>query len=100
MSKTANLHVRIEPEIKEQAEAILSSLGISPSSAVSMFYRQIIIHHRLHFEAKPANPQVDISKISQAELNEMLEKGYADCKAGRARDVKSVFADIRKGYGI
>ena len=28
MAKSANLYVRIEPEIKEQAEKILSTLGI------------------------------------------------------------------------
>ena len=33
MSKTANLYVRIEPELKEQAEKILSALGIPASNA-------------------------------------------------------------------
>ena len=38
MAKTANLYARIEPEVKEEAENILSSLGISVSGAINMFY--------------------------------------------------------------
>ena len=34
MSKTSNVYARIEPETKEQAEAILSKLGIPSSVAI------------------------------------------------------------------
>ena len=47
MAKTANLFARIEPEVKEQAEAILSALGIPASSAINMFYKQIILQQRI-----------------------------------------------------
>ena len=36
-TKTANLYARIEPDVKEQAESILSSLGI-PALFNSRFY--------------------------------------------------------------
>ena len=39
MAKTANLYTRIDPESKEQAEYILNSLGLPPSSAITMFYK-------------------------------------------------------------
>ena len=35
MAKSANLYARIEPEVKEQAEAILSALGIPASNAIT-----------------------------------------------------------------
>ena len=38
MAKSANLYARIEPEVKEQAETILSALGIPASNAITMFY--------------------------------------------------------------
>ena len=44
MSKTSNVYARIEPETKEQAEAILSKLGIPSSVAINMFYNQIILN--------------------------------------------------------
>ena len=39
MAKSSNLYVRIEPELKEQAEAILSALGIPVSIAITMYYK-------------------------------------------------------------
>lgn len=101
MAKTANLYARIEPDVKEQAEQILLSLGIPASSAITMFYKQIILQRGLPFEVKlPANAPADVSKLTEAELDGELEKGYADMKAGRTRDAGDVFADIRKDYGV
>ena len=42
-TKSANLYARIEPDLKEQAEGILSSLGIPTSNAITMFYKQIVL---------------------------------------------------------
>ena len=46
MAKSANLYARIEPEVKEQAEAILSALGIPASNAITMFYKQVILQRQ------------------------------------------------------
>ena len=74
---SANLYARIEPDVKEKAESILSTLGIPASSAINMFYKQIILHRGLPFEVKiPSARPVDISTLSEAEFNEELEKGY------------------------
>lgn len=35
--KSSNVTARVEPEIKEEAEAILAQLGISASSGINMF---------------------------------------------------------------
>ena len=101
MAKTANLYARIEPEVKEQAENILQSLGIPASNAITMFYKQIILQRGLPFEVKlPAKMPVDVGTLIEAELDAELEKGYADVKAGRTRDAKDVFEGIRKDYGV
>lgn len=101
MAKSANLYARIEPDVKEQAENILSALGIPASNAINMFYKQIILHRGLPFEVKlPYAKPVDISTLSEERLHTELEKGYADMKAGRTRDAKNVFSDIRKDYDL
>ena len=57
MAKSANLYARIEPDVKEQAESILSALGIPASNAITMFYKQIILHNGLPFEVRlPGHP--------------------------------------------
>ena len=76
-TKSANLYARIEPDVKEKAESILSTLGIPASSAINMFYKQIILQRGLPFEVKiPSARPVDIGTLSEAEFNEELEKGY------------------------
>ena len=37
-TKTSNVTARVEPEVKEQAETILSDLGIPVSTAINIFY--------------------------------------------------------------
>ena len=37
---------------------------------------------------------------SEADFNEELEKGYVDMQAGRIKNAKKAFADIRKDYGL
>lgn len=101
MAKTANLYARIEPDVKEQAEEILSTLGIPASNAINMFYKQIILQKGLPFEVKiPPTRLMDANVLSDAEMDAELEKGYVDMKAGRTKPAKSVFADIRKDYGL
>ena len=43
MAKTTNLYVRVEPEVKEQAEDILEKLGIPVSNAINMFLKNNIL---------------------------------------------------------
>jgi len=101
MAKTANLYARIEPDVKEQAEEILSTLGIPASNAINMFYKQIILQKGLPFEVKiPATRLMDASALSDAEMDAELEKGYEDMKEGRTKSAKSAFSDIRKDYGL
>lgn len=100
-AKSANLYARIEPEVKEQAESILSSLGIPASNAINMFYKQIILQRGLPFEVKlPKTRPVAIEELTKEELDAEIEKGYADMLAGRTEPAEKVFADIRREYGI
>lgn len=100
-TKSANLYARIEPDLKEQAEGILSSLGISTSNAITMFYKQIVLQRGLPFDVKlPAKQPVDVSTLTEQELNAELEKGYADIAHGRVKAAEDVFADLRKNYSL
>ena len=80
-AKSANLYVRIEPDVKEQAESILETLGIPASNAINIFYKQIILNRGLPFEVKIPTVQ----SVNIAELNAELEKGQADMLGGRVK---------------
>ena len=99
--KSANLYARIEPDVKERAESILSALGVPASNAINMFYKQIILHRGLPFEvALPAQRPLDLSEMSETQLSEELEKGYMDMVEGRTKPAKAVFSAIRKDYAL
>ena len=100
MAKSANLYARIEPDVKEQAEAILNALGIPASNAITMFYKQIILKKGIPFDVRLPEQPLDISLMTSEQLNAELEKGYADMKAGRTIPAAEVCADIRKEYGV
>ena len=52
MARTANVFVRVEPELKEQAESVLDQFGIPMSNAVGMFLRQVVLQKGIPFEMK------------------------------------------------
>ena len=97
--KSANLYVRIEPELKEQAENILAELGISASGAINMFYKQIILRKGIPFDVVlPSSGPLDFSHLSREELSDELEKGYADIEKGNVEDAASAFVAFRERH--
>ena len=100
MAKTANLYARIEPGVKEQAESILSALGIPASSAITMFYKQIILHGGLPFDVKLPFPPLDFSTLSKEEIDKELEKGYKQIIENQTLSAEEAFDNLQKKYGI
>jgi len=49
MNKTAIIHARVEPRTKRKAEGVLKKLGMSPTEAIRLFYRQICLRGGLPF---------------------------------------------------
>jgi DNA-damage-inducible protein J len=53
--KTAVVHARLEPQMKQKAEGVLNRLGISPTEAIRIFYRQISLRNGLPFAVEIPN---------------------------------------------
>ena len=52
MARTANVFTRVEPIVKEEAENVLNQLGISLSTAMEVYLRQIALQRKIPFEIK------------------------------------------------
>ena len=101
MSKSTNLYVRIEPDLKENAETILTQLGIPMSNAVGMFLKQVVLRRGMPFDVTlPAAHPLDISMLTDDEFHAELEKGYADIEKGNVRPAREAFASLRGVLGI
>ncbi len=53
--KTAAVHARIEPQTKNKAEEILRRLGLTPTEAIRIFYKQISLRGGLPFPVEIPN---------------------------------------------
>lgn len=91
MSKSSSIYTRVEPEIKEQVEQVLSKLGMPMANAINLFLHQIVLHDGIPFEVKlPQRKLVDYSMLSQEQFNIEMEKGLVDVEAGRVASAKQV----------
>ena len=95
--KSSNVIARVEPEIKEQAEAILSKLGISASNAINMFYRQIILWNGLPFRPSiPYSAPKSLDEMSKEEFDAKLSRGLEQAKAGEGVQADEFFDSLKE----
>ena len=52
--KTSVIHARIEPQTKKKAEEVLLKLGLTPTEAIRIFYKQISLRSGLPFHSSGA----------------------------------------------
>jgi len=95
-TKTANVTARIQPDIKESAEAILEKLGIPVSVFIDMTYRQVIANNGIPFALNLSKTIETRDELSDAQFNSMMEKGLLQAKANESKLAKEVFANLRK----
>lgn len=55
--EAAHVHVRIDADTKAKAESILQELGLTPSQAVKLLYRQIISNRGIPFTVNLPNDE-------------------------------------------
>lgn len=101
MSNTTAVYARIDTALKENAENILSQLGISPSSAIQMLYSQIVLTRGfpLDLHLPSAKPTV-IGGMNCAEIDAELTKGIDSLKSGKTYTADEIDAKLAEEFGI
>jgi len=98
MEKTATLNLRINPEVKNSAEMILSQLGVPMATAIDMFLKQVTLTGGIPFAVTlpkaPNNVNADI--MNAAQIRDMLDEGLSDIDNGRVRPAKEAFLRFRE----
>lgn len=101
MARTANVFVRVEPEVKEQAEMILEKLGIPMSNAVGMFLRQVVMHKGLPFDVKLSESEMLVlGEMTKEQLSFELQKAEDSVKSGNVYTIEEVESEIKKEFGV
>lgn len=101
MANKAIVYAHIDTKLKENAEEILSQLGITPSNAIQMLYSQIALTRSLPFNLHlPSSKPTSIGGMSQAELNAELLKGVKSLKSEKTYTADEIDAELKKEFGI
>jgi addiction module RelB/DinJ family antitoxin len=101
MANTSAVYARIDTGLKENAEGIMSQLGMSPSSVIQMLYSQIVLQKGLPFEVKlPSREPTAIGGMTQAELDQELTKGIQSLRMGKGYSADEVDAVLTKEFDL
>jgi len=83
-----NLTIRIDEELKRDAENLFNRIGMSMSTAINVFFRQAIRKQEIPFELKPLDDYFTgermkriLHSIEQAERGETVAKTLAELEA-------------------
>jgi DNA-damage-inducible protein J len=85
INDTTIVRARVEPKLKDDAELVLSTLGLSMSDAIRMYLTQITLRQGIPFSVE----------IPNAETREVLREAGSG-KTETAKNVDDLFAKIRK----
>ena len=90
MANTSAVYARIDTNLKDNAEGILSQLGISPSSAIQMLFELRL----------PSSKPSSVGAMTRNQLDAKLQKGVDSIKAGRVYSADEVDEALAKEFDI
>lgn len=85
MPKSAMIRARVEPELKDLAEEVLSELGLTPTTAITLFYSQIVAHRCFPYHLHIPNARTR-QAIRDARAGRGLSKAYSIDELFKALD--------------
>src|SRR3989338_7462393 len=91
MDKTAYINARMEKKLKADAEKVFREVGVSPSDALTMFYRQAVIQQGIPFEVCTR------SHVPNAAARKALREARDPAKRAKLKSyatTEEMFADI------
>ena len=99
--RSETVRARMEPKLKANAEGIFNALGLTPSQAIVLFYKQVDLHGGLPFElVVPRQRQhpLDMSAMASAQFDTELSRGHDSAKAGRSRSIAAAREDFVREF--
>ena len=92
--KDTAVSVRVESDVKKEAEGILQNPGVPVSVVINSLYRQIIYRRGIPFPLTVPSEPGTMDVMSNTEFDAKLEHSYAQSVAGEGRPLDDVFDDL------
>jgi DNA-damage-inducible protein J len=97
MANTSDFCIKIDADLKNSAEKILSQLGITPTGAINMLYKQIVSTKGMPFEpCLPSSAPTAIGGMTQAQLDMELTKGIDSLNTEQTYSIAEVETELTK----
>ena len=94
-TRSSDMHIRVNPEIKSKAEPILAAIGLSFSDVFNLTLNQICLKRRIPFELSAIElTENGYTPEFEAELLKEAEECYAAVANGTIKPFKNV-AELR-----
>ena len=87
---TVNMSIRMDTELKKQAEAMFSDMGLNMTTAMNMFLRQVVRQGKIPFEIATDIPNAE----TVAAIKEMDDMLSGKIPAKRYSSTKELFEDL------
>jgi DNA-damage-inducible protein J len=80
MNETTNVSIRIDVQLKKQAEELFSDLGLNMTTAMTVFLRQAVRNQGIPFEISRVPNTETIAAMREAETiaRDPNARGYTD----------------------
>lgn len=95
---TSEIRSRIEPELKDEAQDVLSRVGLNISDAIRLFLRQVVVVKGLPFEIREtpnATTQAAILEARQVRARYDASKDLLDGLKGKRAKKKRAHKAVR-----
>ncbi len=73
---TTNINVRVDSELKRSADMLFDELGLSMTSAITMFLRSAVSHEGIPFEVKRVPNRVTRAALAEYDKMKADETEY------------------------
>lgn len=88
---TVNMSIRMDTELKKQADAMLADMGLNMTTAMNMFLRQVVRQGKIPFEIATDIPNAE-TLAAMKEVDDMIN-GKIPAKKYTSTD--ELFKDLK-----
>jgi addiction module RelB/DinJ family antitoxin len=105
--ETTNINIRMDKALKEQAESLLSELGMNMTTAFNIFLRQAVRERAIPFQIalEKTSNEAERKRQARKEFGELVKSIQADSvRNGRdimtMDDIDTIISNVRHEAGV
>ncbi len=92
------IRVRINDQLKHEANEVLESMGLTMSDAIRIFLKRVVDEKALPFTLEMPR-HLNASQMSKEEFDSRMKRSFRDIEEGRVLPMEEVFAKLKERTG-